>query len=240
MVQLSHPYMSWKTIALTVQTFVDEVTSLLLNMLRGCEAGLRGSRDTDPGEWNPVWQDPCLATKSRWLNRKRGGEDVLQHMTFSLSTVFFKLVIFNHFYILALQHGMWGLSSLTRVTPVSLQWKPRVLTTRPPGESQQNFWVQRSPRGPLLVWASHCLSQNWTWGVLSPGPSSRTSFPPGGLTWGQEVSRASWTWMEECEGCRAVRMGILRMARGSAVGAAWAPAPFQAGSGVWRVAGRAD
>ena len=60
-------------------------------------------------------------------------------MTFSLSTVFFKLVIFYHFYILALQHGMWDLSSLTRVKPVSLQWKLRVLTTGPPGKSQQNF-----------------------------------------------------------------------------------------------------
>ena len=34
MVQLSHPYMTAeKTIALTIQTFVSKVTSLLLNML---------------------------------------------------------------------------------------------------------------------------------------------------------------------------------------------------------------
>ena len=34
MVQLSHPYMTTgKTIALTIQTFVDKVMSLLLNML---------------------------------------------------------------------------------------------------------------------------------------------------------------------------------------------------------------
>ena len=34
MVQLSHPYMTaGKTIALTIQTFIDKVTSLLFNML---------------------------------------------------------------------------------------------------------------------------------------------------------------------------------------------------------------
>jgi len=34
MVQLSHPYMATgKTIALTIQTFVDKVMSLLFNML---------------------------------------------------------------------------------------------------------------------------------------------------------------------------------------------------------------
>ena len=33
MVQLSHPYMTGKTIALTRQTFVDKIMSLLFNML---------------------------------------------------------------------------------------------------------------------------------------------------------------------------------------------------------------
>ena len=46
-VQLSHPYMTiGKTIALTVQTFVGKVMSLLFNMLSSLVIALLKSRDT--------------------------------------------------------------------------------------------------------------------------------------------------------------------------------------------------
>ena len=52
--------------------------------------------------------------------------------------------MFN-FFFLAMPHGMWDLSSLTRdwtLNPCPLHWKCGVLTTRPPGKSPLwlTFW----------------------------------------------------------------------------------------------------
>ena len=45
------------------------------------------------------------------------------------------LSVYDRFLVLAMLHGMWDLSSPTRIEPGPCQWKRQVLTTGPPGKS---------------------------------------------------------------------------------------------------------
>ena len=66
----------------------------------------------------------------------------------TLDSAFFvnlhRFILFIYLFILAVPRGMCDLSSPVGGNPLPLQWKHKVLTTGPPGNSQHRSWIAMS------------------------------------------------------------------------------------------------